>query len=154
MTAYIHHVTLQTGHVARQSRAEVGDAAIAALSDLLDSALTGGRPAVPGFVTYAVTGAQQGRDLVATLWRGDAPILTTAVALRSRSAPALWRLLHHGRDDLATDPESPPPAPWCADRLEVGALLHREALAWTGDYARCLAWAWVAYRTGGHADDR
>src|SRR5690606_8342415 len=81
MTRYIHHVTLQTGHVARQYRRDVSDEAIEAVSALLDSVLTGGQPAVPGFPDFWVSGSHEGRVLVVTLWTGmrdeGIPILTS-----------------------------------------------------------------------------
>lgn len=41
---FIHQVTLQTGHIARQYRKDVSAEAVAALSDILDSVLTDGHP--------------------------------------------------------------------------------------------------------------
>lgn len=154
MPSYIWHVTLNSGHTAKQRRRDISDAAIAALSDTLDGILAGGRMPVPGFDGYLINGSHSGHDLIATIWAGPwerrAPILTTATALRSRSAPALWRLMHDQATlPLATDPERSPSAPWQADRIEIGAAVHPAAVAWTGDLSRCLAWTWQAYREEG-----
>lgn len=81
------------------------------------------------------------------------PVLTSMTCLKSRSSPAAWQALHQGvLLPCVTDPSSPLPAPWMADRLEPGYLpmaegaqLRGEARLWTGDFARSLAWAWVAY---------
>lgn len=148
---YINHVTLNSGHMASQRREDVGEATIAALSDMLDGLLTGARLPVPGQPSYLLSATQTGHNLIVTLWRGPwerrQPILTTATALKSRSAPGLWRMLHETSSvPLATDPASPPSVPWTADRIELGALLDASPLAWTGDMARCLAWAWHSYR--------
>jgi len=157
MTRYIHHVTLQTGHVARQYRRDVSDEAIEAVSALLDSVLTGGQPAVPGFPDFWVSGSHEGRVLVVTLWTGmrdeGIPILTSATCIKSRASPAAWRALHENAVvPYQTDPDNHPPAPWTADRLETGYLPMAEAAVqrgetslWTGDFARCLAWAWMEY---------
>jgi|HigsolmetaAR202D_1030399.scaffolds.fasta_scaffold13436_5 hypothetical protein len=157
MTRYIHHVTLQSGHVARQYRKDVSDAAINAMSALLDSILTGGRPAVPGYPDFWVDGAHEGRVLVVTLWTGmrdeGIPILTSATCIKSRASPAAWRALHESAViPYRTDPNDYPPAPWTADRLEVGYLPMAEAAMqrgenalWTGHFARCIAWAWMEY---------
>lgn len=153
MPGYIHHVTLTTGHVRRSPRSEVGDDVLRTLAPLLDRALTGERvpisaPPAPG-VRYSMSGGVQGRCCAVTLWgeRGTelAPILTTHVAAHSRCGAGLWRDVHARNSDagLATDPAQHPPAPWCADLLHVGAALHREALAWTGDWARSVAWCWI-----------
>lgn len=153
VTNYLHHVTLTTGHVARQRREDISDAAVEAVSEMLDGILQGAHVAVPGQPRYRANGTHHGRDLIVTLWAGPwearSPILTTGVALKSRSAPRLWRELHAHPETLpmplATAAEAPPPTPWIADRLEAGAIQHTDALAWTGDWSRCLGWAWMEY---------
>lgn len=150
---YIYHVTLNTGHGARQYRRDVGEAAIAALSDTLDGVLQGAHLPVPGQPDYLLNGRHSGHDLIATVWRVPwdkrAPILTCGTALKSRSASALWRMLHERPSlPLVTDPTRPPSAPWQADRIEAGALLDASPMTWTGDFSRCLAWAWHDYREG------
>lgn len=157
VSRYIYHVTLQSGHVARQFRRDVSDAAIDAVSALLDSLLTGGKPAVPGQPDFWIDGAHQGRVLTVTLWTGmrddGDPILSTVTCLKSRSSPHAWRLLHDTANiPYVTDPDNPPPAPWTADRLEAGylamaqgAIQRGESSLWTGDFTRCLAWAWMEY---------
>lgn len=152
MSGRLYHVTLMTGHVARQSRDDVSQDAIDVVAELLDGILQGAHLPLP-VPGYLVNGTHFGRDLIATVWRGPwvtrVPILTTGVGLRSRSAPRLWRELHAHPEalpaPLATDVNAPPPVPWIADRIEAGALLHTDALAWTGDWARCLGWAWMDY---------
>lgn len=148
---YIYHVTLNSGHVAHQRRSRVGDDAIAALQDTLDGVLQGAHMPIPGHDGYVVNGSHHGHDLIATVWRGpwDArvPILTTGTALKSRSAPGLWRLMiDQSTVPLAADRSNPPQTPWQADRVEIGALMNEDALRWTGDFSRCLAWAWHDYR--------
>lgn len=151
MPDYIHHVTLNTGHAVRQRRADVGEPAIAALADTLDGLLSGARLPMPGHPGYLLNASHHGHDLIVTLWGKqasvDVPILTTATALKSRSAPAFWRMLHDTSTvPLATRRDDPPKAPWTADRVEIGALTNQAALAWTGDFSRCLAWTWWSYR--------
>lgn len=153
MTKYIHHVTLNTGHVARQERAAISDGAIAALADTLDGILQGAHVPVPGCEGYLINGSHHAHDLIATVWRGPwerrIPIITMATALKSRSSPALWRMMHdQSTVPLATRADAPPPAPWQADRIEAPAMAHPDALEWTGDLSRCLAWAWAEYRGG------
>lgn len=148
---YLHHVTLLTGHVARQQRADIADAAVAAVSDLLDAALQGGHPALPiDGGAWLLNASAEGKSLIATVWRGPwatrIPIITIGVALKSRSAQRLWRVLHdRSQVPLATTAALPPPVPWIANRIEPGAMLHPEAMTWTGDFSRCLGWAWMEY---------
>lgn len=148
---FIHHVTLNSGHVARQPRSSISDEAIAALADTLDGILQGGRMPVPGRDGYLINGSHHGTDLIVTVWRGPwerrKPIITMATALKSRSAPSLWRLMHdQSTVQLKTNAATVPPAPWQADRIEGTAFLAHDALEWTGDLSRCLAWAWAEYR--------
>lgn len=155
---YIYHITLNSGHVRHQTRADIGEQAIDALSETLDGILQGARLPVPGFDNYLINGSHHGYDLIATIWRGPwesrAPILTTATALKSRSAPALWRLMHdQATTPLVTTRDNPPRAPWLADRLEIGALVNRDAMSWTGDFSRCIAWAWHNYRKSDRRKD-
>lgn len=142
---YIIHVTLTTGHMARHSRADMPDTAVSDVAEIIDSILQGGRAEVPGRPGHFVTGANAGRNLIATLRAGETPILVTGVCIQSRSSPRLWRMMHDGPYSLATDPDSPVSAPWIADRIEPGALDHMASMRWTGSWARCLGWAWVEY---------
>lgn len=147
----MHHVTLMTGHVARQNRRDVSNEAVAAVSDLLDAAIQGGHPALPiDGGRWLLNATTQGRSLIATVWHGPwaarAPILTVGVALKSRVSAPLWRILHtNSAVPLATTAALAPPAPWIADRIEPGALLHPDAMSWTGDFSRTLGWAWMEY---------
>lgn len=158
MSRYIYHVTMTTGHVRYSPRCEVSDATIERLGPMIDRALTGEHVALPtpsGPGWTLTGGVDTDRPLdrqccALTLWAppvgaDPVPVLTVGIAVRSRCGVRLWRHLHRsfGAGRLATDAESPPPAPWCADRLEAGALLYPDAMEWTGDLARSLAWAWV-----------
>ncbi|MDD3447361.1 MAG: hypothetical protein PHS60_18310, partial [Zavarzinia sp.] len=94
-------------------------------------------PAVgPG---YKIAATAAGKGLLTTITAespyGPAPIMTSAVCAHSRAAARLWRAI--GGD------KAPPAAPWVADRLEAGAALFPEALAWTGDLSRLIAWAYI-----------
>ena len=156
MSRYLEHITISTGDVHRQYRSGRSEEDVAVLAEVLDQILLGGYVPVPTRDGYYVSGKHSGRDLIVTLWKGAAyanplPILTTGVALRSRSAMKVWKALHDQTDlPIATDPDRPPRAPWIADRLELGAAVPGEtALLWTGAFAACLGWAWVDYVEAG-----
>lgn len=148
---YIWHVTLNTGHGLRQYRRDIGDAASAAIAETLDGLLQGTRMPVPGRPGYLLTGASMGHDLLVNVWRGPWErrhlLLTSGTALKSRSARDLWQAMHDQAPmPLATHRGDVPRAPWVADLIAPEAALHPDALAWTGDLARCMAWAWAEYR--------
>lgn len=152
---YVLHITLTSGHRRRSFRSEVSGHAIGFLRPLLERAIGGERVKIPKFPGYTITAAEHGRCLILTLW-GDAgeaeleavPILTTGVAGHSRCGAHLWRILHEPvpGPPLATSAEETPPAPWVADRIEVGVALHMDAMEWTGDFCRSVAWTWLEMR--------
>lgn len=154
---HLHHVTLTTGHVRpRSPRSEVLDETVDALRPVVEAVLDGKRMPIsrrlPG---YTLNGTSDGRCCAITLWGQDdgtkgpkwTPILTMGIApLDSISAAGLWHALHqmaHPGMPVITDPAEVPPGPWCADRLEIGSSMYPEALDWTGDLSRCLAWTWI-----------
>lgn len=149
---YLTHVTLTSGHERISPRSEVGDDLVAALQPVLRRALAGDHAPVPGQPGYTMTGGVHGRCCMVTLWGvvrdtvgpERVPVMHVGVAAHSRCGAHLWRRLHE-REDLptSTDPERCPPEPWCADLLDVGAGLLPAALEWTGDWSRCVAWAWL-----------
>lgn len=149
----IRHITLQTGDERISPRSEVVDDVLQVLRPLIVRALRGEVVAIPGQVGYSMTGGVHGRCCMITI-SGQmsetarpqpVPILSVGIAADDRCAGELWRVLH-SRDDLklVTDPAEVPPAPWVADRLDVGAATFPTALYWTGDLSRCLAWTWLS----------
>lgn len=148
---HLRHVTMTTGHVRDSDRSEIADDALSVCADLLDAAMIVAPDAVPIPAVAppcALRVSGSGRCLVATVHGpDDAPILTIGVATHSRCGARLWRSLHEtALGALATDDTPCPPEPWCAARLEPGAVLHPMAMAWLGDFERCLAWAAVLRR--------
>lgn len=151
--SYLHHVTLQTADSRISPRHEVRDDVVRMLTPLLARALAGEHVPVPGQAGYTMLGADAGPCATVTVYANESdtaepaytPLLTVGIAGHSRCGSGLWRALHD-REGLATDPDSPPPAPWVADRLEVGAIQYASALEWTGDLSRCLAWTYLETR--------
>lgn len=154
---YLQHVTLNTGDIRRSPRSEVANDVVARLRPLVERALTGEHVAVPGEAGYTMTGVEQAHCCLVTLWApspmgGTAgpdliPVLTLGIAARSRCGAYLWRKMHERQDlTYATDPDRTPPEPWLAERLDVGAAHHADAMEWTGDFARCAAWTWLEMR--------
>lgn len=82
------------------------------------------------------------KSLITRLSIAGTAILTTGIALKSRSAARLWEeLLLVTPDDIPAP--SQPPVPWIADALHPEAIKHIRALSWTGDYSRCIGWTWA-----------
>ena len=81
---------------------------------------------------------------IATIYASDgAPILTTLCS--KFGDDDAWALIHEDSSfPLATRPSAPPPAPYIADRIEIGAAMHMDALTWTGDFSRCFGWVVLA----------
>lgn len=149
MTSYIVRADLARGEMTRSHMGEIPPAALADVAAALDLIVSGHPAPVPGRVGYWLTGAHRGKSLVVTLDSGrrpDAdPLLTVAVCLRSRDSAGLWAMLHDGQSALLTRGDAPPAAPWMAERIEAGAILHMDAMRWSGSLARAVAWAWMEY---------
>lgn len=160
--SYLTHVTLNTSHVRRSPRSEVGGDVVRELTPTLAAALRGERSSlwIPG---YQIEGARYGRCCLVTLYgvvgesRGaeQVPVLTTGVAGHSRCGARLWRELHELAAQVGveprTDPNDAPGAPWVADLLLPGFALDPSIGEWTGDYSRCVAWTFLEMRET-HAD--
>lgn len=146
---YLWHVTLNTGHGRRSPRSEVTPAAIEAVGRNLDEALAAGTfiPLVgpSGYLLKAdAVGASLMASVAAERDGKPMPLVTFGVALKARNAPRLWRLLHDVEEyDFATDPEVVAKPPWCAVRLYDTIGLDMAAMAWLGDFERCVSWAWI-----------
>lgn len=155
-TSYdLYHITLTTGQVRHSPRGEVSEEVVAQLRALLPRALAGEHVPLPApGPGYTITGGVHGRCCAVTIWHAIAadhhvPLLTTGIAPHSRCGTRLWQHLHDtAATPLQTRRDHVPPEPWCADRIEVGVVLDPEAMHWTGDYSRCIAWAWIELRAG------
>ncbi len=146
---YLKHITMMTGHSRDSYRREIDPNALAEVAALLDAALLGEkghRVRMPNVKDVDLVASQQGKALLATLYdsRSKAPILTTGVALRSTASAGLWKMLVE-TSTVPVERMPAPPAPWIADRIEIGAIDRFDVMAWSGDWARCLGWAWVDY---------
>lgn len=154
MTTALAHVTLDTGHTRRSLRAEAREGSVALLRASLARALlsSGTLAPVPCRDGYAYLATIERAGLLVTLVRGTgespSPIVTFGVAVDDSYAD-LWALLHRKRGGLPdavhqTEPSDPPPPPWLAVRMEVGATSVPPAdLLWMADFERTMAWAWL-----------
>lgn len=152
MVPTMHHITLQTGHVAQQARQDVSDEAVATVNKMFEGILAGKDVSLSAIPGYVVNGARAKDSLMVTLWRDDElgciPVLTTGIALDACDSSRLWGYLCSiGNPEYGI---STPPTPWIADRLEPGMgildpVTLTKLLTWTGDWARTLGWSWAEY---------
>ncbi|WP_029002742.1 hypothetical protein [Azorhizobium doebereinerae] len=148
---YISHITLNTGHRRRSEAGEVEPAVRSTLRLVIAEALaqhSARIPLVPGPPDISISGDAYGPHLLLTVWddRSGLPILTFAVALRSRGAERLWDEVYRMGRELAVDIADMPAAPWCAAVLHPMIVLRPDALSWTGDMEWCVAWTWTEMR--------
>lgn len=136
---YFNHITLNTGHMRKSYANEVDKRVYFVVKRLLKDAMTPTGAVL--FEEYTVKTTKVGASAITTIYGPEGvPILTTACSKNDDGS--LWQTLHDTfAGPLATNANEPAPLPYVADRLEVGAMQHAEALAWTGDFARCFAWA-------------
>lgn len=141
---YVWFVTINTGEADRTSPIDSNAAHTAAMD--LASALRDGQAAIAVHPGYVIAAKTVGSALICTVYKGgDLPISTFGVAGRSRDSGALWRMLHESAGyRLATNPDIPPKAPWCAVRVEPSALLDQDMpFIWLAGYEMEIAWAWI-----------
>lgn len=147
---YIRHVTLTTGHARNSLAGEVSPDAVAVCRELIERACADPDAppsvAIPGAEGYSLTARRTAKCLCAIVWAEGPPsetLCTIGIATHSRCGAVLWRELHRwGETPVVTDPERCPPEPWVAAALDEAAARHVDAMAWLGDFERCLAWAW------------
>ena len=143
MTDFLYHVTLNTGRVRKTYPHEVGRDLYFYLRRIFEES-TRPEGAEVYDIGYVLKTTRHGRQAIGTIYGPDgAPILTTACS--PTPDPELWRQLHETATlPLVTDPHKPPPGAFVADRVELGAVMHMDAMTWTGDLARCFGWMIVA----------
>lgn len=158
---YLTHITLSSGHANRSERANVSDETLSVVAPWLLAAVASGRrvplPVEP-LSHYSAVALVQDGALVVTLYGPQGPhetgkpalasdgipLVTLAVAQRSRHAAKLWPLMvaQFGAKAGITVPT----APWCAVAVHPSICAHMGALDWLGDLERCIAWAWITRR--------
>lgn len=149
---YIHHVTLTTGDTRRSWRHEIDPAILPRVAELVEAAreetgalIPGVEPACWLYITDTARCA-----LASVRLEDDTPILTFAIANHARCGSQLWELLHEtARTPLATAIADRPEHPWCAVRIDGGAVLFpppHPLLPTLADMERCIAWAWLERR--------
>lgn len=142
---YINHITISTGHIARTSRADVGDDVIDLLAPWLNKMINTGVVdpfPVDGMGNYSAKAYTHAGGLFMTVYNGDVPLVTFAVAKRSRQSKPVWDRLLKSFQHI-TDIKVPP-VPWCAVAVHgTSILVDQEALSWLGDFERCVAWTWI-----------
>lgn len=148
MSRHIAHVTLNTGHRRDSPRAEADLPAVAVARASLEAALASpaGRGPIDGLPGLDLMASNNSKCLLATVLRGDIPLITYGVARHSRDGAKLWHMLHDSATvPLRSDPDRRPPEPWCAARMDGGLRMPQDAdlSVRLGAYGRCLGWAWL-----------
>jgi hypothetical protein len=153
MDRWLTHLTMATGHLRRSYRSEVIEEAIAWGREAIRQTTLAGPMALPqmgpDYLLHCTRETTQ--TLLCSVWRGEAVCVTFGIAAHNKQGSGLWRALV----DTAEVPLHPsisgdalPAKPWCAARLELGALAmvrdgQREQLEMLGDLERVIGWAFL-----------
>lgn len=148
---YINHMTLLTGENRRSPRSEVDDQTINRLYPWLHGVIRSGKIEplpVEGLRHYRAKAFVE-VGLVVTVYGlngacemcGFSPIVTLAVAQRSRQARYLWEMFAERFE--VKEGTKMPATPWCAVALHPNIIEFKDALSWLGDFERSVAWAWI-----------
>lgn len=153
---YINHITITTGHNARTSRADVTGDVLEVVAPWLQSIIkTGNKAPLPvrDISHYSAKALVHSGGLVVTVYgpigphqqgapaNADIPLVTFAVARRSRHGGDLWSMLLAIFDHKSGIKQ--PSVPWLAVAVHTSAFAHRDALDWLADFERRVAWAWI-----------
>ncbi|WJQ03216.1 hypothetical protein QT236_14435 [Geobacillus stearothermophilus] len=139
---HINHITLNTGHARKTLPNEVNKSIYFILRRMRKEIFSSsGTEIIDGYTAKGTE--EKGNGALITVYdRHSVPVITIGIAKHNHST--IWKLLHQTTTmPLQTDPTSPPEAPYVADRLEIGALMNMEAMSWTGDFSRCMAWMYL-----------
>jgi hypothetical protein len=150
---WLNHLTMTTGHLRRSYRSEVIDQAIAwGREAIQQTTLAGPMPLPqlgPDYLLHCTRETSQ--TLLCSVWRGEAVCVTFGICGHNKQGAGLWRALV----DTAEVPlhssisrDTLPAKPWCAARLELGALAmvrdgQREQLEALADMERVIGWAFL-----------
>ncbi|PZU81411.1 MAG: hypothetical protein DI530_02835 [Sphingomonas sp.] len=146
MTTYLHHLTVNTGHLARSPRHEVADDVVNAVRVMIETMLRDGSAdlPVPG---YRIIGERSGPALTLTIMGGEDPLATLAIDTRDRVGRGVWPALMSAVEKVDPDLVMPAPAaPYVATMLWPAINLEMDAAVWIGDFGRCVGWAWLEGR--------
>ncbi|MDY8109448.1 hypothetical protein U0C82_09885 [Fulvimarina sp. 2208YS6-2-32] len=146
MSTHLYFVSMNTGVVERMAMPEAKNVEPAALD--LRQAFWSGAASIAAHPGYSIKVSASGLGLISTIHQdaGDQPLATLGVLNVHGDSLELWQILHDHSEgyDLATARDVPPPAPWCAVRMEP-ALFEADGatLDWLPAYELCLATAWI-----------
>ncbi len=149
------HYTLNTNTIIESSRTEIAEGVIAVCQTLLEP----GQYAmpVPQLSDYIINIRENGESgLLFSIEREGYTIAICAVADSKTSAEVMWIVMarayvslaerEHPAEDDFKPPIKPNSIPWLAVML-LGTTDETGAANWLGDFARCMAWAWVESRS-------
>lgn len=139
------HYTLNTGHTRESPRSEVRDDVIKSLQGLLaPGEHTALLPAGYRLVVPVVS-----LGYFATVYQGQRPLCSLAVAKTEAEAESLWPDVERHYHSLTELPgiraadfalaQQPAETPWVTGVVIWGTA---NELFWIADFERCLAWAW------------
>lgn len=140
---YINHITLNTGHTRNSYPNEVSKELYFILKRLQKELLSeNGAEIIDG---YRAEGKYaKGHGLLITLYSKNKIPILTSIVVNENDDDFLWKLLHeHSTTPLKTKATNPPKKPYIADKIEIGAIAHMDAMEWTGDFSKCIGWMYV-----------
>lgn len=154
MPKFINHLTLITGDLARAKKSS-DDVSILKpwLSDCIDS-----NSPIPipysDLSHFAAVAYIQGSNLVMTVYAPNAPhqkgspaistewpLVTFAVASRSRGASDLWSQMIANFE--TKNGIKMPSTPWIAAAIHPAAVGFKDELSWLGKFEQDIAWTWM-----------
>jgi hypothetical protein len=155
----IYHVTLQTGHTSRFSRARVLPPLLTLVVPWLNRAIaTGSLTPLPGYLRHYSGKARAGGQSEALLvhlfapggphlneksqYGGLIPLVTLGVAQLPQHGQTLWEMLCEQATPLHPGVKKPT-EPWLAVNIHPTIIHDVDTTGWLTDFEQSLAWAWI-----------
>lgn len=150
---WLSHLTITTGHLRRSYRSEVDQHAIEwGREAIQQTSLAGPMPLPqlgPDYLLHCTR--ETSKTLLCSVWRGEAVCVTFGIAASNKQGTGLWRGLIETADvplHQSMTQDALPAKPWCAARLELGALAmvrdgQRGQLEMIADLERVVGWAFL-----------
>jgi len=137
---YINHITLNTGHCTKSYPNETDRVMYPYLKEIYEEMFNDNGAVInDGFVAKGYKQGKSGIVIKIYCTYTGAHVLTSFITKNNNNR--VWKKLHSKvLFPLKTHSMAPPKPPYIADRIEVGALLHSEAMLWTGSFIRCMGW--------------
>jgi hypothetical protein len=143
---YINHLTLQSGHIRKSYKSEIGKELFFILNSLFASSIGEGTIMTIDHKDYWIntTSTNDGGLTTLSLIQGNTKIPMLTVGFSKTNYTVYNALVKSALIPVLKDVK--PPIPYIVDRIEPGLLMDVSVSEWSGDFSKCIGWIALAGR--------